>query len=108
MLDAPIFAQGTGFTAHIRSQARGEYSYTEAAVVQIGDNKLEVGSFGKYFLNSIEAADIDESTNLTGYKITHTFISKINQELEIQLGGTAIVHLKTHKDLVSITYRDLT
>ena len=49
----PSFANGLGMDIHARTKVRREYSYITNAAVRIGNDTLEVASFGVYLLNDL-------------------------------------------------------
>ena len=56
LVDSPSFQNGTGFTCHVRTKARLDYSYIERAAVKIAEDVFEVGSFGTYIINGVQNA----------------------------------------------------
>lgn len=105
LLKAPDFEQGKGLEIHIRTQARYEYSYIESAAIKIGDEILEISSFGEHWLNGVESAiTTDEDCSLAGYTIQYNQINKKKHSFTIGLGksGQDALVVKTFKDLVAV------
>ena len=53
LLHDDSFAHGLGITIHIRTKERYGYSYIETAAVRIGEDTLEVSSYGFYMVNGV-------------------------------------------------------
>jgi hypothetical protein len=53
MVSAPDFQQGLGLQVHIRTTIRYQYSYIESLAVRIGEDTLQVSSFGEYSFNGV-------------------------------------------------------
>lgn len=58
LTSAPDFADGLGLDIHIRTKPRYQYSYIEAAAIRIGEDVLQIGSWGEYWLNGVESVDL--------------------------------------------------
>lgn len=100
LVHAPAFEPGMALDIHIRTKIRYDYSYIEAAAVKIGDETLEVASFGYYSLNGIQSADL--TNNLSGFPIVHTQLSKQAHSFEIHLSDKESIVVKVHKDMVTV------
>lgn len=99
----PDFDDGNGLDIHIRTTIRYDYSFIETAAVRIGADVLEVGSWGEYFLNSVESADLkSHMANLNGFRILHTQTDKRQHTFEIVREGKSYITLKVFKDIVSV------
>ena len=61
MLHAPNFALGLGLDIHIRTKIRYGYSYIELAALKIGNDILEVSSWGEYSVNGVGKADMEQA-----------------------------------------------
>ena len=106
LIDAPNFAGQTpplSLVINIRTKIRYSYSYITSAVAQIGDSTLEVASFGDYFLDGVNSANLRNQT-VAGFPITHTRPSKNVHLFEILLDESLgeKITLKTFKDMVSV------
>ena len=102
LLDVPTFEQDKPLSVHVRTTIRYFYSYIETAVLQIGDDKLEVTSFGEYAWNEIDGASLTEAT-LAGFPIYHSSPSPKRHVFDVVLGPNENVTLSTFKDLVSVS-----
>ena len=56
LVHAPEFAGGLGLDVHIRTRSRFSYSYIESAALKLGNDILEVSSFGNYAFNGVSEA----------------------------------------------------
>ena len=103
-LHASEFEDNVGLDIHIRTKIRYSYSYIESAALSIGDDILEVTSFGEYALNGIGAADLTASDNakLAGYPIYYTRPTEKHHVFDIVIGPHQNITLYTFKDLVSV------
>lgn len=83
-LSAPSFAGGLGLDIHIRTKARHQYSYIEAAVIKIGDDILEVGSWGEHWFNGVEnGVERAEFAFMGGsFPITYTEAKKSDKSIK--------------------------
>ena len=99
-IDNPHFAGGTGLAVHMRTTSRYEYSYIESAVVKIGDDTLQVNSFGSYFLNGISAGEMP--ANLAEFPVSYKVVDDKTHLFEIDLGDEQMLVIETYKDLVSV------
>jgi len=107
LVDSHKFGAGLGFTAHIRTKALRDYSYIEAASIKIGDDILEVGSYGDYFYNGVNGADMTGAT-LSGFPVVYEPKNKKEQLFHINLGASGVVTLKSYTYLVSIKFDGVT
>ncbi|CAB9497210.1 expressed unknown protein [Seminavis robusta] len=107
LIQAPHFAPGLPMTVDVRTKIcpRNFYSFIESAVVQIGDETLEVGSFGEYLLNGVEGADMPAS--IAGFEVNVFNPNKNFHIVEIYLGegkkfGNEKIVLRAFKDMVTV------
>lgn len=99
-VDAPHFETDLPMSINIRTKVRYEYSYIESAVIKLGEETLEVGSWGEYFLNGVEGAILPST--IAGYPITKTMESEKQHKFAIHITDDEIIELKTFKDWVSV------
>ncbi|CAB9505562.1 expressed unknown protein [Seminavis robusta] len=114
LVHAPTFDGKQDLTIHVRTTIRYEYSYIEAAAIQIGNDTLEVDSWGGYALNDVEDAILNSrakrvlrngnlvSNNLGGYDIFHTQMSQKKHVFDVILGPGENVTFSNMKDMVSV------
>lgn len=102
-LHAPTFDGKRDLNIHVRTSIRYDYSYIESAALQIGDDILEVSSFGETFLNGVNTAgDTVQGMSLSGFKIRYEEESKKKHSYSVELGNEQYIELSAYKDLVSI------
>lgn len=104
LIQAPFFSEAAGLDIHIRTKIRYDYSYIESAVVKVGDEYLEVGSFGAYFLNGV--GDATMPATLGGYPVILSRPTSRVMLFEIQIAKGEKITIKTFKDLVSVSFDD--
>lgn len=88
---------------HVRTSIRYDYSYMESAALRIGEDVLEVASFGQYALNGIDQANLHEAgATLSGYPIYHSQKSSKQHIFEVVTGPKEKITISTFKDMVSV------
>jgi hypothetical protein len=98
---APDFGEGIGLDLHIRTTIRYAYSFISSAVLKIGQDTLEVASFGVLLLNGVSGAKMPNF--LAGkYPVTHTQPSSKLHLFDVQVGEKQHIVLKAFKDLVGV------
>ena len=109
MLSNPDFNEGMGMDIHVRTKPRYEYSYIEAAAIRIGNDVLEVGSWGDYFFNGVNGGDLPAVMG-GKYSVKHVPINKKNHEFIITITEAVeeTILVKSYKDLVSVTFKNAT
>lgn len=93
------FGQGIGLDIHIRTTIRNDWSYVSAAALRIGEDILEVHSFGKYYLNGVEGAPIPKEFG--GYPFSHKQQKK-RPDRFIVYTDYGKVEVRVFKDFVSV------
>lgn len=98
LMKNPNFGGDLGMTVQIRTRGRYQYSYIESAAVQIGDDVLEVSSFGDVFFNGVSSAKVDGAKLADKYAVTHS-----------QEGQKHVYSIKTdeHEQIVITTFKDI-
>ena len=104
MVDAPSFGGGKGLTAHVRTKAQYDYSYVEAAALRIGDDVMEIGSYGNYMINGVQDAELPAT--LGGYNVTLELSNKKETRFQVHLNDKDSIVLKAHKAFVGIIIDD--
>ncbi|CAB9531477.1 expressed unknown protein [Seminavis robusta] len=103
LLDAPQFEDGFPLLVVIRTTTRYDYSYVESAAIKIGDDILEVASFGEHFLNGVDGVDmVHEDMFLGPFPVHYKQVDIRTHTFDISLGGGEKITLKSYKDLVSV------
>lgn len=100
LIHAPHFLNSSALEINVRAKVRSEYSYIETAVVKLGEETFEAGSFGDYALNYVSGAEMPAS--ISGFPITHTQLSKKTHVFEIHVTSEEKIVIKTFKDMVSV------
>lgn len=100
LVHAPNFAPGKPLTIDVRTRVRDWYSYVETAAIKIGNDVLEVSSFGDYFLNGVEGAKMPNS--LSGFRVTQAVPEANIHTMEIAIAGNETISVRSFKDMVSV------
>lgn len=111
MMHVNQFQDKGAFSIHARTKIRDDYSFISNAVLRIGDDLLEVGSWGDYSINGI-GGGIPEARQggyslgtVGGLNIIHTHPDEKNHNFEIILGHGEVLTFAVFKDLVSIRFK---
>ena len=102
MLHAPNFGNGLGLDTHIRTTIRYDYSFISSAAIMIGEDVLEVESWGDYMLNGISQAALP--AEMSGYTLTKTQTSDKESVFDIQYDSGKHIYLSTFKDFVGVKF----
>lgn len=120
LIHAPNFHDETGATCtldiHVRTKIRYEYSFIASAVLRIGDDTLEVASYGGYAVNGIYNADIVTNIDndvdnvnkkgapleLAGFPIYYSHPNPKQHIFTVAIGPHENITLSSFKDLVSV------
>jgi hypothetical protein len=122
LIGAPKFDGYVDLDIHIRTTIQGMYSYIESAAVCIGDDTLEISSWGEYSLNGVKDAKMpnyrsqvlrrgtktDSLPKLAGYDVYHTEINEIKNTFDIVLGQGQNITVSNVKGFVSIDFKGAT
>lgn len=104
MLGAPMFDGHQDLTINIRTKIQYDYSYIEAAAIQIGEDVLEVGEYGDFAVNGVDTPYLGgKAGRIGGYDLVHTEVSKKKHTYDIILGPGENITLASYKQLVSVT-----
>ena len=108
MLSNPEFDNGKGMHVHIRTKIRFSWSYIESAILNIGQDTLEImgGDMRRYWINGVFGSSGKEfPTKIGGYTVGYVKKDKGPRKQRIytmDLGNGEKVVLKTYKDFVSV------
>ena len=94
---------------HVRTKIRYDYSFIESAAVQIGEDVLEVASFGSYAVNGVDTPYLGgKAARIGGHNLYHTQENKKSHQFTIALNHLSgeNITLSTFKDLVSVVITD--
>ena len=101
-VEAPEFGNGVGLTIHLRTTIRYDYSYVDTAAVKIGDDVLEVTSWGDYSFNDVERAHMPKKMG-PNWVVEYEKLDEKKHKFFIQLQHQdEYIELVTFKDWVSI------
>lgn len=101
LLAAPGFSTGLGLDVQIRTKPRYGYSYIEAVAIRVGEDVLEVGSYGEYMVNGVRDASLDDVKLGGVYAIEHEEQSEKAHRFTIKTGQEEALIVKTHNDMVN-------
>ena len=102
MITAPDFEHDLALNINIRTAIRFGNSQVESAVVQVGNDTLEVGSYGQYFLNGVESAH-EPYHAISGFPIAKRSTSQENAQIfEVELGFEERIVINVFKDMVDV------
>jgi len=101
-LKAPRFGKDVGLEVQIRTRMRHGYSYIESAAMKIGDDILEVSSWGEYRLNGVESADLSKGAHLGPFDLVLSSLNDYQHSFDIITEGDQVIQIKTFKDFVDI------
>jgi hypothetical protein len=105
LLHAPAFdTAGNSLSLHVRTKKRFQYSYIEAAAIQIGEDILEVASFGDYAFNRVDTAEMGVASIIGGYPIYYTQMNKKTHRFDVAISPSQNITLSTFKDLVNVRF----
>ena len=85
----------------MRTTARYDYYFISSAALRIGEDILEVGSFGMYMLNGISNLAL-EGMAIAGFPVYHTQPNSILHVFDVVLGKNENITLSAFKDLVAV------
>ncbi|CAB9507376.1 expressed unknown protein [Seminavis robusta] len=115
LIAAPGFQDGLGLHLHVRTKIQfNTYSYIEAAALQIGQDVLEVGSYGDYYLNGVESAEVnkpfasrlngrkEEPASLSGFPIHFDVPEEKKKLFSVKLSANEVIHITVWKQIVSV------
>lgn len=101
MAHAPAFGFGAGLDIVIRTKRRYSYSFIETAALKIGDDILEVSSWGDYSYNGVVNALLPPAMgDLVG--VSHEVISEKESLFTIDAGHGITILVSAFKDIVSV------
>lgn len=99
-LHAPAFSQGLGLDVHVRTKSRYDYSYISHAALKIGDDILEIASYGDYLLNGVGGAELPAT--ISGFPVSYSQTSTDEHVFVVELDNEQMIRFKVFKDLVTI------
>jgi hypothetical protein len=107
LLNAPLFDWKQDMTVHVRTKIRYDYSYIEAAALKIGEDVLEVRSYGDYAWNGIDQAEDNGAVPSLGeYPVYHKKVSEVKHVFDVVINEHENITISTFKDWVSVGVMD--
>ena len=108
LLDAPDYAKGLGVRIHIRTKQMYEYSFIETAALKLGDDLIEISSWGIYSVNGVDSANLpavlSDALTLTRQEVMDadgTSNKRHQYTIEVPF-SKEIIHVNTFKNMVSV------
>jgi hypothetical protein len=102
MLSNADFLNGLGLDIHIRTIVRYDYSFIRSVAVRLGEDTLEVSSYGAYSVNGVSDVPLPLSL-ASGHTIFHRQISPKKHEFTLPTGnGDEAIVITTMKDIVNV------
>jgi len=87
-----------------RAKARFEYTYIQSAAIMIGDDILEVSSYGDYLLNGVSHVDLPIKIGAEKYSLTKVAKNDHDVTFNIEVSENDHIQVKAFKDLVSVRF----
>jgi hypothetical protein len=103
LLQNPNFQQGLGMDIHVRTKQLKQFSYVSSAVLQIGDETLEVmgdNHENLYWINKDASGSLEKG--ISGYPISYHKVNSKQHEFVVDLGGQKSIVIKTFKKFVRV------
>lgn len=103
MYHSQEFLHGLGLEIQVRTKARFEYSYIESVAVRIGEDVLEIGSWGEHFFNGVEDGARFPATMAGLVTVHHEQEDKKKHRFSVTVDESTKISITTFKDMVSIS-----
>ena len=102
LLTDPTFGHGAGLDVHVRTTIRYDYSFIETASLRIGDDTLELSSWGVAFFNGVYLTETDIPPTFHGYPFSLTSRDEKRHQFAIQVDDNQNITMDTFKDFVNV------
>jgi hypothetical protein len=106
LVESPEFDNGSGLSVHLRTKERYAYSYIESAAVKIGNDILEVSSWGEYSLNGVSHCDLPQTMGDSQFPLTYKKKSEKSHSYHIAVSDTEEIVLTSFKDMVAVSVQN--
>lgn len=101
LVSSDKFANGLGLDVHIRTTIRDDWSYISGVAIRIGDDILEVHSFGKHYLNGVEDATIPKK--FAGFNISRQVPKVPRRPMQFVIHASdAKINIRVFNDFVGV------
>lgn len=99
-----LSAPAIDLNIHVRTTIRNEYSFIEAAAVQLGKDVFQVGGWGEHFVNGVDGAlKGHDVPTVNGRSITYTQINKKKHSFVVPMDTHGHnITVTTFKDFVNV------
>lgn len=103
LLNAPSFDEGNGLLVHVRTTKRYDYSFISSAAIKLGEDTLQINSWGEYSLNGVVEAEIP--THMADrYTVSRTLRNKKQSSFVVDLGEDMSIRINVFRDLVAVQF----
>jgi len=92
----------------LRTKERYAYSYIESAAVKIGDDILEVSSWGEYSLNGVSHCDLPQTMGDSQFPVTYKKKSDKSHSYHITVSDKEEIVVTSFKDMVAVSVQNAT
>ncbi|CAB9512086.1 expressed unknown protein [Seminavis robusta] len=112
MAHVPQFTPHQALDLHIRTKIRYDYSYIHAAALRIGNDTLEVASWGNYAVNGVDTPRLEGSKRMGSTSDTFPIYHRQPQEnhtiVDIVLSQDSNITMGSFKDMVFVRFTGAT
>jgi len=110
LLENPGFANGLGMRVHLRTKIRQDWSFIQAAALQVGEDTLEVtgGKESFQYLFNGEARnelEVGGVGSFGDFPMNFTKVFAHQSRLHVHLGDDNAISFETYKDFVRVNVR---
>ena len=102
LLKAPKFDGYNDMEIHVRTTIRYDYSFIESAALKIGDDILEVSSWGEHSLNGVTLRSDFMVSGLGGYRVNYDHVNNKKHVFDIVLQDGENITISSFKDFVNV------
>jgi len=105
LMFVPMFDDYQDMAVHVRTTVRYTYSFIQSAALQIGQDILEVDSFGGYALNGVDGAlgpNGHSVPTVGGYPVYRRQPDLKTTVFNVVIGDNMNVTMRTFKDFVAV------
>lgn len=99
------YANGMGMEIQVRTEIRRDWSFISEAVVRVGDDTLEIGGHGSYFINSVAGGELSgemELPSIGGLPLHYSNYGARRHRFEIDLGSESKIVIKVYNEFLAV------